>query len=191
MPNIDVFFDTEFTTMDEKNGVQTLISIGCVAQDGRVFYAELSDTWHPANCSAFVIANVLPLLEGGEYRMDEATLAIRLKAWLENLHTASVATGSVAASDAPDSLNEQQVILRSDAPPYDWKWIARLFADYGWPANLRKKCGTIYFNHESQHRRYQQALGAYWKEHAARQHHALVDARSLAAAFKFALRRGI
>lgn len=31
-----VFFDTEFTTI-EKDGFRTLISIGCVAQDGREF----------------------------------------------------------------------------------------------------------------------------------------------------------
>ncbi len=109
MPNINVFFDTEFTTMDEKNGVQTLISIGCVAQDGREFYAELSDTWHPANCSAFVNANVLPLLEGGEFRMDEATLAIRLKAWLENLHSPIDTGGSIVVKDEPCGRIDQQV----------------------------------------------------------------------------------
>lgn len=71
---IQAFFDSEFTTL-EKDGVRKLISIGCVAQDGREFYAELSDTWHPFNCSDFVVATVLPLLQGGECLMTEAELA--------------------------------------------------------------------------------------------------------------------
>lgn len=35
-----VFFDTEFTGLHQNT---TLISIGCVAEDGRTFYAELTD----------------------------------------------------------------------------------------------------------------------------------------------------
>ncbi len=166
-----VFFDTEFSTI-EKNGSPALISIGCVAQDGREFYAELTDTWQPANCSAFVVANVLPLLEGGERRMTEAELAVSLKTWIENL-------------------SNTEVIMRSDAPKFDWSWVEDLFQFHGcWPSNLRRACGTIYCNHDSQIRRYQSAMGQYWKEHAARQHHALVDARSLQVAWKFAMKRG-
>lgn len=71
---MNVFIDTEFSTL-EKNGVRTLISIGCASQDGSEFYAELSDTWHPFNCSDFVVATVLPLLQGGECLMTEAELA--------------------------------------------------------------------------------------------------------------------
>lgn len=169
---MNVFFDTEFTTIDKKNGVQTLISIGCVAQDGREFYAELTDTWHQFNCSQFVVENVLPLLQGSEYQMTEAALAVHLKDWIE-------------------SMSEKEVTLRSDAPLYDWVWVEQLFNDYGWPKNLRQKSGTIYFNHDSQIRRYQDALGKFWKANAAQQHHALVDARSLQFAWKFAIKRGI
>ena len=42
---MDIFFDTEFTTLNP-NGYPFLINLGCVAQDGREFYAELSDTWN-------------------------------------------------------------------------------------------------------------------------------------------------
>jgi len=45
---MQVWFDTEFSNIDKINAVPMLISIGCIAQDGREFYAELSDTWHPA-----------------------------------------------------------------------------------------------------------------------------------------------
>jgi hypothetical protein len=173
MANFTVFFDTEFTQLDEVNGVQTLISIGCVTPDGREFYAELTDTWHVFNCSEFVVDVVLPLLDGGVARMSEAELAGRLRAWLEALSPGN------------------QIIFRSDCPMADWKWVERLFNDFGWPTNLRKKCGTIYFNHDVQIQRYQDALGTYWKEYSERQHHALVDARSLAFASKLAIRRGI
>lgn len=157
--SMNVFFDTEFTTI-EKDGFRTLISIGCVAQDGREFYAELSDTWHPENCSEFVVTTVLPLLQGGEYRMKEAELATRLKDWIEGL-------------------TENKVVLRTDSPFYDWPWVEQLFTFFGcWPKNLRRKCGTIYFNHDYQISRYQKGLEDYWKINDARRHHALVDAKS-------------
>ncbi|MDP1870815.1 MAG: 3'-5' exoribonuclease [Gallionella sp.] len=170
---MQIFFDTEFTTIDKKVGSHELISIGCVSEDGREFYSELTDTWHPLNCSEFVVSNVLPLLEGGGYRMTEAELAVNLKVWIE-------------------SLSDTEIIMRSDAPLFDWPWIEGLFQFHGcWPVNLRKTCGTIYCNHDSQIRRYQDAMGKYWKEHAARQHHALVDAKSLQVAWKFAMKKGI
>lgn len=166
---MNVMFDTEFTIL--QGG--TLISIGCVAQDEREFYAELSDTWHPANCSAFVVETVLPLLNGGECRMSEAELAMRLKDWIE-------------------SLTDKEVILRSDYPGIDWPWVEQLFTFYGcWPKNLRRKCGTIYFNHDYQINRYQAALADYWKANITRQHHALVDAKSLLFAWKAAIKRGL
>lgn len=169
---MNVFFDTEFTTL-AKDSIRTLISIGCVAQDGREFYAELTDTWHPANCSDFVVSTVLPLLQGGEYRMTEAELAVRLKDWIEGV-------------------TDNQVILRSDAPLIDWPWIDQLFTFYGcWPKNLRQKCGTIYFDEPRQNHRYSLGMQSFWQDNIARQHHALVDARSLLFAWKFAIRRGV
>lgn len=171
---MNVFFDSEFTTLNP-NGYPFLISLGCVAQDGREFYAEIEEGegWNKGLCSDFVIETVLPLLNGGECRTTEAQLAVCLKDWIEGL-------------------TDQQVILRSDCPGVDWPWVEQLFTFYGcWPKNLRRKCGTIYFSHDYQIRRYQDALGEYWKANAARQHHALVDAKSLLFAWKFAIKRGI
>ena len=37
---MNVFFDTEFTGLHQRT---TLISVGCVAEDGKQFYAELDD----------------------------------------------------------------------------------------------------------------------------------------------------
>lgn len=105
--------------------------------------------------------------------MTEAELAVRLKEWVENL-------------------TEKEVIFRSDNPLIDWPWVEYIFTFYGcWPKNLRRKCGTIYFNHDYQINRYQDELKDYWKKHGARQHHALEDARSLHHAWRCAIKRGI
>lgn len=168
MIHINVFFDTEFTTLNP-NGYPALISIGLVAQDGREFYAELTDTWDEGICSDFVLDVVLPQLEGGEYRMTEAQLAIRLKAWIEGM--------------------SDEVVLRSDAPGMDWPWVLNLFQNHGWPQNMRNKCGTIFFDEFQQQIGYNQGLENFWKINAARQHHALVDARGLLFAWMCAIKR--
>lgn len=170
---MNCFFDTEFTTLDSKNGFPFLISIGCVAQDGREFYAEIDGGWNESLCSDFVIKNVLPLLQGGKYRMKEAELAAHLKNWIE-------------------VLTDKQVILRSDCPGADWPWVENLFQFYGcWPKNLRRKCGTIFFEKQHQQDRYESGLAKYWRNNAAKRHHALIDARSLLHAWRYAIQRGI
>jgi len=168
---MQVFFDTEFTSLDA-NRMRGLISVGLVAQNGQVFYAELSDTWDESMCSLFVLDTVIPLLQGGEHIMGVETLAVRLKEWIEGL-------------------TDKEVILRSDCPSVDWPFLEEIFNFHGWPKNLRQKCGTIYFSHDYQINRYQAALGEYWNANAAQQHHALVDARSLLFAWKAAIKRGI
>ncbi len=169
---MDVFFDTEFTDINPMEQ-PFLISIGLVALDGRKFYAELSDTYHIGLCSDFVKQFVLTLLDGSEYRMPEAQLAIRLKEWIE-------------------ALGDDEVVLRSDSPIHDWPWVAELFQFYGcWPKNMRRKCGAIGFENPNMWHRFNAGLAFFWRDNIARQHHALVDARSLQFAYKFALRRGM
>ena len=170
---MQVFYDTEFNSLQkDKDGHRYLISIGCVAQDGRSFYAELSDTWDENLCSLFVIETVLPLLQGGDCRMGVSEMTSRLKVWLE-------------------SLTDKQIVMRSDSPEHDWPFIQEIFDCEGWPKNLRQKCGTIYFEEYRQQHRYNAGLENYWKTNIARQHHALVDAKSLLFAWKFATQRGI
>jgi len=55
-----VFFDTEFTGLHQKT---TLISIGIVAEDGREFYAELSDYDH-TQVDDWLSVNVIENLKG-------------------------------------------------------------------------------------------------------------------------------
>src|SRR3989338_7125553 len=144
---MNVFFDTEFTTLNQ-NGYPFLISIGCVAQDGRYFSGGFEGVWNEGLCSDFVIQTVLPLLQGGEHRRKEVELAVSLKDWIE-------------------SLTDQQAILRSDCPAVDWPWIEQLFTFYGcWPKNLRRKCETIYFEEDRQQHRYNAGLEDFWKDNA-------------------------
>lgn len=167
---INVFFDTEFTNMNP-HAVPKLISVALAVQDGREFYAELTDTYQLGDCSDFVIQNVLPLLNGGEARMLEARCASRMQDFIE-------------------SIGESEVVLRSDAPGYDWPFLAEMFQFYGcWPKNLRRKCGTIYFDNHNLAHRYQAGLYEFWKNDSSKQHHALEDARSMRFAWKYATKK--
>lgn len=156
-----VYFDCEFTEMHGQ-----LISVGCVAEDGQEFYAELNN-WPEANCNTFVIDSVLPLLQNRESRMSEPDFAVRLKTWIEQL-------------------TSKRVTFVSDMPGMDWPYVERLFRKYGWPENLNKKPETIEFADEDEVRqeKFEVALMEYWQKHPAAQHHALVDARGLAFAMQ-------
>ena len=164
---ITVFFDTEFTNINP-HATPYLISIGCVTLDGRKFYAETSDAYHQHDCSDFVMEFVLPLLDGGDTRMPSVDLAAKLKSWIEGL-------------------GEGEVIFKSDAPNLDWPFVQELFTFFGtWPVNLKRTCGTIYFDNPNFYHRYQAGLYEFWKGWKDKQHHAMVDAESLRFAWKYA-----
>lgn len=169
---MEVFFDTEFTTLDSQASPPGLISIGCVATNGHEFYAELSDTWQINNCSQFVVDSVLPLLEGGECLMTQKQCASSLKEWFEELAN-------------------PYITLRSDAPDYDWPLISELLEPNNcWPNNLNRECQGVSFQSPIQQQRFESALNTYWKSHQSHRHHALIDARGLAKAWNTARRRG-
>jgi len=166
---MNVFFDTEFTTLDVRGDLQ-LISIGLVSESGKEFYRELSDTYHSGLCSDFTREVVLPLLDGGACKTMEAQLSVQLRDWVE-------------------SLGDEEVVFRSDSPNHDWPFVNELMTFYGtWPKNMRKKCGGIFFEEDRERHRFQMGLSDYWKMHGAKRHHALIDARSLQFAYKFAMR---
>jgi hypothetical protein len=166
---INVFFDTEFTTIHPLE-VANLISIGCVAQDGKEIYFELLDTWAIHQCSAFVLYNVLELLDNKVYHKEE-DVAHKLSEWVENL-------------------GGNTVIFRSDSPSFDWRFVADMFNKFDcWPTNLERKCGVIAFENHNIWHRYQAGMADFWKSNNERQHHALVDARSLKFAWGYAHRR--
>lgn len=53
-----VFFDTEFTGLHQQT---TLVSIGCITEQGQTFYAELTD-YDQSQVDDWLAANVLPHL---------------------------------------------------------------------------------------------------------------------------------
>lgn len=64
-----IYFDTEFTGLHKGT---TLISIGCVAEDGSTFYAELTD-YDKSQCDEWIQKNVLAHLKfnGIEYDQND------------------------------------------------------------------------------------------------------------------------
>lgn len=54
-----LFLDCEFTQLNRDT---KLISLALVSEAGHEFYVELTDTYQAADCSDFVIQNVLPQL---------------------------------------------------------------------------------------------------------------------------------
>ena len=121
-----IFFDTEFTGLHKNT---TLISIGIIAEDGRTFYAELTDydvsqvdDWIQQN----VIDNLSSQLEFEAYRQspvhpnipvtkqfnievlgDTKTVADSLRCWVEQFN--------------------ETVEVWSDCLAYDWVLFCNLF----------------------------------------------------------------
>lgn len=151
-----IFFDTEFTELglDPK-----LISIGLVAEDGeRTFYAELSDTYTPDECSDFAREVVLPRLEGGPSRMEWRALCERLAAWLESF--------------------AEPVVLVTDSLAWDWPWIQEVFYELGtWPANVDKRPLLLTMSREVDVDRFSLAVEEAFAG-GLRRHHSLDDAKA-------------
>ena len=108
-----IFFDTEFTGLHQNT---TLISIGCVAEDGREFYAELIDydksqvdDWLQEN----VIDNLILDFEGHEE--DGNNLYVR-------------ADTPFVQADLENWLSKFKLIeIWSDTLAYDWVLFNQLF----------------------------------------------------------------
>lgn len=74
---LKVFLDTEFTDFINTE----LISIGLAAESGEVFYAEVP--FEIRECSEFVKAEVIPLLDPMSYACSVNDLRNRLHNWLK------------------------------------------------------------------------------------------------------------
>lgn len=157
---INVFFDTEFTHLQEPLNPEPpgLISIGCVGEEGgKGFYAENAD-FQLELCSDFVKENVLPILEGGDASMPYAMITNRLRAWVESFG--------------------EPVKFWTDAPYWDWMHVKHMFDTCGWPDNLKRECTHLLFASPLQNMRLNAAKAdafTHFKP-ALRMHHALDDA---------------
>ncbi|NOT18479.1 MAG: hypothetical protein HOP20_10520 [Sulfuriferula sp.] len=145
-----IFFDTEFTGLEVE---PSLISIGLISQDGREFYAELSDTYQMSDCNEFVQEAVLPYLTGGDVLIPMRELTIRLASWLTNF--------------------KEPIQLCTDSIAWDWPWILELFADCGtWPKNMSRTPKELH-----QSRRFNIVVERSF-QNGLRRHHALDDAKA-------------
>jgi len=160
-----IFFDTEFTEL----GIDPrLISIGLVSEDGnREFYAELSDTYKPADCAAFVHEAIIPHLQSGDSLMTMDELCLLLGAWIEGF--------------------QHPVKLVTDSLSWDWPWIQEVFyLPNTWPKNLDGKPASLYEMGDSQLLDRAVELAFQSQVPRLRRHHALDDAKANRLAWKAA-----
>jgi hypothetical protein len=145
-----IFFDTEFTGLSTD---AKLISIGLVDESGlSEFYAELSDTFHPDECSEFCRKQVLPHLQGGRAQISLAELRAKLEAWL-------LARGpsAVLVCDSPRDVVQLTTVLPQGLP------LNTSVEILGWRGNLKRR--ILNFRRRIHHQR------------GYRVHHALDDAK--------------
>ncbi len=157
---INVFFDCEFTKLQQDSDTEPeLISIGCISEDGKRFYAENATALtRPEYFSEFVVESVIPLLEGGNCLMPYGAIAKSLRTWIESF--------------------EGEVKMWTDAPRFDWPHVGHMFDNYGWPLNLVRKPIALSFPNSIQQTRFfagvEDAFNTFQPE--LRRHHALDDA---------------
>lgn len=119
-----VFFDTEFTGLHQRT---TLISIGCVAEDGQEFYAELGN-YDTAQINDWLQENVIKHLWSKQPK------------WWSRPNGVTYVQGNAAY--AADSLAAWlypfgQVEMWSDCLAYDWVLFCELFGGaFGIPKNV-------------------------------------------------------
>jgi hypothetical protein len=157
---ISVFIDTEFTHLCDALNPEpaVLISIGAVTQDSKQhFYAENENTQLEL-CSGFTMETVLPLLEGGEARMQYSQISRLLRGWVESL--------------------DGQVEFWSDSPFHDWPYVQHMFDTYGWPANLHRSPMPLIFDSAELQQRFENGVAEAFRISTPRlrRHHALDDA---------------
>lgn len=116
-----VFLDCEFTQLNRDT---KLISLALVSEAGHEFYVELTDTYHVADCSDFVIQNVLPQLNLPEHGQPLVEAQTSLLAFLGSL--------------------EGPLEICSDAPDWDWDLFCQLaYRHHRWPANVANRATNL------------------------------------------------
>ena len=132
---MNIFLDTEFTDFSESEC--DLISIGLVDQNGREFYAELTDYRQEA-CSDFVRQVVIPLL--GQHKNavqgNQFLVAKELNQWLKHYNE----TVTVCFDYNTDwNLMAKMLLLLPEEEVFDnlqvkniWGDIDKMAIDYFW-----------------------------------------------------------
>lgn len=148
-----LFLDCEFTHLNRDT---KLISLALVSEAGHEYYVELTDTYLVADCSDFVIQNVLPQLDLSLHGQTLSKAQASLLAFLSNLD------GSLE--------------ICSDAPDWDWDLFCQLaYVNHRWPAHVTNRVTNLIqlFRHLED-----DDIGKVTLPDLP--HHALLDARLLA-----------
>lgn len=173
---MNLFLDTEFTTLQGWPQAG-LISIALVSEDGtRSFYAELVNTYDAWECSAFVQDTVLPLLDAPplpaqlDYqhvyaRMDMQQLRLHLPRWLAELQ-------------------DDEIVIWNDAPDFDWPYFYMVFKHQPWPPGVYSEAMQIEPRSSLEEARYYNCKDQEFRRPGVREHHALDDAKVIAAAWR-------
>ena len=153
-----IYFDTEFTHL-EGNADRELIAAGFISEDGREWYAEISD-FNRALCSPFVVSTVLPLLEGNaETTITAQMFGHRLSTWLASFG--------------------EDVELISDHSA-DWELLAKYISAHlaALPCQIHSTVWQPSVD-ESLRIKILEAELRFWFANPRKRHHALFDARRL------------
>ncbi len=125
-----IFFDTEFTGLHKNT---TLISIGLISEDGRTFYAELTD-YDEKQCNDWIKENVIDNLN-----MLKPTSA---RKYIPNYHVGTRDDIATALENWFKQFN--QVELVSDVCHYDMVLLIDLFGSaFDLPDNVSASCYDI------------------------------------------------
>lgn len=116
-----VFFDTEFTGLHQNT---TLISIGCVTQDGRTFYAETRD-YDLSQVDDWIQHNVIDNLLLGP--RDEPYPTEIVKPADETVKCYTHQLGGFLKDWLESVCPSGQIEMWSDVLPYDWVLFCNLF----------------------------------------------------------------
>ena len=150
-----IFLDTEYTNIVRP----LLISVGFVTEDGREFYAELTDGRDLAACSTFVTEYVLPLLQAvPAARLTRIELRQQLPEWVRSLGESATIIYDLCA---------------------DWRVLSAVFDDC--PNQFGLEGRYLKWHDSPMEQRFAELYEAWFDQNGPR-HHALVDARALRAA---------
>ena len=142
-----VFLDTEFTDFPEAEC--DLIAIGLVDENGREFYAELTDYRNEA-CTGFVRENVLPLLGKHKDRVVGTRYAVakELAEWLQEYEKECIICFDyntdwqlmrnmlmrLPEEMQPDFLTTRNIWGALDQQALDWFWLEK--DTIGWKQHM-------------------------------------------------------
>ena len=127
-----IFFDTEFTGLHKNT---TLISIGLVSEDGRQFYAELTD-YNKEQCDNWITENVL------EHLISYDSDNFKKSNYIPNLHIGDKQNISIALRNWFKQFDFVELV--SDVSHYDFVLFIDLFGTaFDLPDNICPACYDI------------------------------------------------